>query len=211
MIIRHAGLAAATGAFQEIAFSDGARAHLDRFEDECDTAIHAAGDDENLRQLWNRAHLKALRAAALLAVGEKHLGPIITAEQAEWAVKLMRHGIAAFDRRIRHGELGEGTDGGREQKVMEICRDFLTPGGKFPSWLKDGENMRKNGIVPRKYLQQRTLSLSAFDKHKLGHVAALNMAIKNAIANGNLMEVKKDALVEQYGYFGQAYRVLSLN
>lgn len=211
LIVRHAGLAAATNAFQEVAFSDGARAHLDRFEDECDAAIHAAGDDENVRQLWNRAHLKALRVAALLAVGDQYLNPVVSVEQAEWAVTLMRHGIAAFDRRIRQGEVGEGSDGGREQKVMELCGEFLTlPANKLPAWLRNGKAMQEAGIVPRKYLQQRTQRFAAFEKHKLGHTAALNMALKTAVTNANLMEVRKEPLSEQFGYHGLAYRVLCL-
>ncbi|MGY4398728.1 hypothetical protein ACVWZA_003938, partial [Sphingomonas sp. UYAg733] len=144
LIVRHAGLAAATNVFQAVAFGDGAKALLDRFEDECDAAIHAAGDDENVRQLWNRAHLKALRVAALLAVGDQYLNPIVTDEQAAWAVTLMRHGIAAFDKRLRQGEVGEGSDGGREQKVLELCKEFLLmPADKLPNWLKHGDQMRQ--------------------------------------------------------------------
>ncbi len=210
-IIAHSDLAIAGDMFQEVAFSDGARARLDPFEDECDAAIHAAGDDESFRQLWNRAHLKALRVAALLAVGDNYLNPVVTAEQAEWAVTLMRHGIAAFDRRIRQGEVGEGNDGGREQKVMELCKEFLfLPADKLPGWLKHGKAMQEAGIVPRKYLQQRTQRLSAFEKHKLGHTNALNMAIKTAMTNGNLFEVKKEPLSEQFSFHGQAYRALCL-
>lgn len=212
LIVRHAGLAAATDVFQEVAFSDGAKALLDRFENECDAAIHAAGDDENVRQLWNRAHLKALRVAALLAVGDQYLNPVVTVAQADWAVTLMRHGIAAFDKRIRHGEVGEGSDGGREQKVIELCREFLLmPADKLPGWLKHGEKMRETGIVPRRYLQQRTQRQAAFGNFKLGHTAALNMAIKTAMTNGTLMEVKKEALAEGYGFAGQAYRLVNWN
>jgi hypothetical protein len=70
--------------------------------------------------------------------------------------------------------------------------------------------MQEAGIVPRNYLQRRTQRLSAFQNFKLGSTAALNMAIKTATTNGNLKEVKTEPLVEQYGFFGQAYRVLSL-
>lgn len=210
-IMCHADLAIGSNKFQEVAFSDGARAHLDRFEDECDAAIHAAGDDENVRQLWNRAHLKALRVAALLAVGDQYLNPVVSEEQADWAVTLMRHGIAAFNRRIRQGEVGEGSDGGREQKVMELCGEFLTlPADRLPTWLRNGKAMQDAGIVPRKYLQQRTQRFAAFEKHKLGHTAALNMALKTAVTNANLMEVRKEPLSEQFGYHGLAYRVLCL-
>ena len=103
------------------------------------------------------------------------------------------------------------TDGGREARVMELCREFLSlPADKMPAWLKDGVQMRDAGIVPRKYLQQRTQRIAAFEKFNLGHTHALNMAIKTAMTNGNLMEVKKDSLIEQFGFHGQAYRVLSL-
>jgi hypothetical protein len=212
LIVRCAGMAAAANVYQEVGFSDAAKALLDRFDYECDDAIHAAGDDENRRQLWNRAHLKALRVAALLAVGDNHISPVISEEHAAWAIDLMRRGNAVFERRIFEGDVGEGSDGGRERKVLELCREFLTlPADKLPNWLKSGgELMQRSGIVPRKYLQQRTQRMAAFEKFKLGHVAALNMATKTAIANGALMDVKKEALVEQYDFHGQAYRVLTL-
>jgi len=209
IIARQAMLLESREQFFPVEVANDAQALLDHFSVECDDAIRAAGDDEGHRQLWNRAHLKVLRVSALLAVGDNPFGPTVTLEQVQWAVLLIRHGIAAFENRIRTGEVGEGTDGGREQKVLDLCREFLfLPAEKMPAWLKDGERMRQSFIVPRKYLQQRTQRLSAFEKFNLGHTSALNMAIKTAITNGNLMEVKKDALVEQFGFHGQAYRML---
>ena len=210
-IIRHAGQASAKGIFQEVTFNATAKALLDRFDDECDAAI-IGQDDENLRQLWNRAHLKALRVAALLAVGDQYLNPIVTEEQAAWAIALVRHGVSAFDKRIRQGDVGEGSDGGREQKVRDLCREFLLlPADKMPAWVKNGEQMRQANIVPRIYLQRRTQRLATFEKHKLGHTNALNMAIKTAMTNGSLMEVKGDKLVEMFSFHGQGYRWLSAN
>jgi hypothetical protein len=195
--------------FQEVGFTDVGRALLNRFEDECDAAINAAGDDENLRQLWNRAHLKALRVAALLAVGDNYVMPSVTEQHAAWAITLIRHGVAAFDRRIRAGDVGEGSDGGRERMILKLCDDFARlPPDKLPSWLKHGLKMQQAGIVPRKWLQQRTQRLSAFENFKLGHTAALNMAIKTAMTNGNLMAVKKEPLSEQFDFQGEAFRVL---
>ena len=188
-----------------------ARQRLNAFRDECDRHINDAGDDERLRQLWSRAHLKALRVATLLAVGDHPFAPKVTLEQVEWAIALVRHGNAAFLKRIDAGEVGEGTDGGRERKVMDLCREFmLLPADKMPVWLKDGKGMQAAAIVPRRYLQQRTQRLAAFEGHKLGHTPALNMAIKTATDNGNLMEVKKDKLVEMFSFHGQGYRVLNL-
>lgn len=195
--------------FMPVALHDDARELLDRFSTECDHAIRAAGDDEGMRQLWNRAHLKALRVSGLLAVGENPFEPVITVEQATWAIALIHHGIDAFAKRIRSGDVGEGTDGGREQKVLDICRKFLalTP-DKMPHWLKYGDKMREALVIPRRYIQQQTQRVAAFEKHKLGHTQALNMAIKTAMANGNLMEVKKLDMDEQFNFNGEGVRYI---
>lgn len=208
-IFRQATLLRAREQFMTVAVADHAHALLDRFSAECDHNIRVAGDDEGMRQLWNRAHLKALRVSGLLGVGDNPFAPTVIEEQVAWAITLVRHGIAAFERRIQTGEVGEGTDGGREQKVVDLCREFVTmPADKLPSWLKGGAALQQNSIVPRRYLQQRTQRFTAFENFKLGHTAALNMAIKTAITNGKLMEVKGDKLVDQFNYHGQAFRVI---
>ena len=195
--------------FMPVAISDPAQSLLNEFEAECDRNTIAAGEDEGQRQLWVRAHLKVLRVSGLLAVGDNPFQPMVTDEQAAWAIMLVRHGISAFERRIRLGEVGEGSDGGREAKVLDLCREFLTmPADKLPSWLKDGAAMQQASIIPRRYLQQRTQRLTAFENFRAGHTVALDNALKAAVANGNLMNVKKDKLVEMFGYHGQAYRMI---
>jgi hypothetical protein len=200
------------GHFQEVSLSPTAWDMLDRFDLECSDGVRAAGDDERLRAVWNRAHLNALRVACLLAVGDNHMFPVVTDEQAAWAITLMRHSTSSLLKRIGAGEVGEGSDGGREAKVLNLCKEFLNlpAGHKKLADYKRGEEMKQANIVPRRFLQQRTQRMSAFEKHKLGHTAALDMAIKTAIGNGNLIEVKREALVEQYDTFGKAYRVVNL-
>ncbi|MDJ0977654.1 MAG: DUF3987 domain-containing protein [Erythrobacter sp.] len=211
-IARQADLLSSKENFMQVIVDTNAQTLLDQFSLECDQHIRAAGDDEGRRQLWNRAHLKVLRVSALLAVSDYPAAPTVNLKQVEWAITLIRHGISAFEHRIRAGDVGEGTDGGREQKVLDLCKEFLfLPAGKIPGWLKHAGKMQQAAIIPRKYLQQRTQRLAAFEKHRLGHTAALNLAIKTAITNGNLMEVNKSKAAELYGYSGQAYRLLSSN
>lgn len=212
LVMRHADVLQRAGNSPEVGFTEDARALLDRFDVECHSAIIAADDDESQRAVWNRAHLNALRISALLAVGDNPFFPTVSLDQASYAVLLVRHGASAFIRRIQAGDVGEGSDGGREQKVLALCKEFLClPANKMPSWLKHGAEMKGVGIVPRRYLQHRTQRLTAFENHKQGHTGALNMAVKTAVTNGYLMEVKKDKLVEEYNFHGQAYRVVDLN
>ncbi|WP_083671973.1 DUF3987 domain-containing protein [Sphingomonas montana] len=194
---------------QHVALSDTAASQLDAFGAECDDQIRAAGDDESRRQMWNRAHLKALRMAALLAVGDNHLHPIVGDDHTAWAIGLVRGDIAVFSRRISSGEVGAASDDARERKLAIIISEYIraatiSPGYKVPP------KMHEDGLVPRHYLQRRVSTLPAFFSHKLGASKALDDTLKGMVANGWLMECKKSAVVESYGHHGVTYRVLGL-
>lgn len=113
---------------------------LQSFADECDTHIREAGADEFRRQMWNRAHLKALRISALLAVADNYVHPCINREQAEWAIDLIRRDISVFDRRLRSGDIGDESDTNRHEKLLDICRDYLTLAPEEVSLLTSTQN-----------------------------------------------------------------------
>ena len=166
-LMRHAHLLGAQNKFQDVSFSSGARAMLGAFEDECDAAIIRAGDDESRRQMWNRAHLKALRIAALLAVGDHHLFPTVGDAHAGWAISLVRHDISVFSRRIENGDVGEGSDDGRERRLVDICREYLSMrDDDVPPSARKWEAVRRYGLVPHSYLSQKTQRLAAFEKYR---------------------------------------------
>jgi hypothetical protein len=194
---------------QHVTLSDTAAQQLDAFCAECDDQIRAAGDDESRRQMWNRAHLKALRMAALLAVGDNHLHPTVSDDHAAWAIGLVRADIAVFGRRIGSGDVGVASDDARERKLVTIIRDYIVA-ETIPQGYKVLTQMHTDGIVPRHYLQRRVSTLPAFKGHKLDVTRALDDALKGMVANGWLLECKKTAVIEGYGYHGVAYRVLGL-
>ena len=208
-LMTHSDLSLAAGNNQMVAFHADAAALLEAFDVRCANGVRAT-DDEAKRQVWNRAHLKALRVAALLAVGDAYLNPIVTVEQAQWAIGLVEYGNGTFLGRIESGEVGVGTDSGREQKVIDVCVEFLglPDNHKRLTDYTHGARMKEASIVPRRYIQQKTQRFSMFENHPLKHTAALNLAIKTAIANGKIMEVKKVKMAENYNYHGDGYRLL---
>ncbi|WP_303670399.1 DUF3987 domain-containing protein [Pseudomonas aeruginosa] len=179
----------------------------DEFEDECDEAINAAGDDESRRQVWNRAALKMLRIACLAAVADNHLNPQVTQEHIQWALGLVKRNNELFLTRIDSGDIGTD-DHAREQKVLEVCRRFLTQEKVAERYEKSFESLRRSAIVPRAYLQTMTQKLTQFSGHKLGATSALDLTLRSLIAAGHLMEVDKSKVIEGYNYHGTAYRVL---
>lgn len=163
--------------------------------------------DESRRQMWNRATLKALRVAALLATGDNPSNPIITNHHAQWAIDLILTDINIMQKRLDGGDVGLN-DASRERKMVEIMKAYQAKGAaasyKIPS------EMHAAGIVPRNFLQMRTSRVSSFYKHKFGASKALDETLHQMVMNGMIMEVKGDKCVEMFNYHGKAYRILKM-
>lgn len=166
-----------------------------------------ATNDESRRQMWNRAMLKALRVAALLAVGDNFTNPVITAAHARWAIDLIMSDIAVMQKRLDGGDVGIG-DQARERKLVDILKQYMNK--PVPASYKIPEAMRENSIVSRNYLQLRTGRVSSFYKHKFGPSKALDETLQQMISNGMIMEVKSDKMVEMYSVHGRGFRILKL-
>lgn len=179
---------------------------LKNFELLCIGRINAT-TDESERQMWNRAHLKALKIASLLAVADHHQTPKIGIGHATWAISTVRSDMAVFQSHRKNGNIGID-DHTREHKLLAIIREYLINGAgdsyNVPSEIK------KEGIIPRKYLQQRISCAAAFRNHKLGATPALDLTIRSLIDNGYLKEVEKLRMLEKHNFHGKCFLVLEL-
>jgi hypothetical protein len=205
-IIKQAWLMMERGRSQPVTFAPDAKQALDVFQSTCDAKIEGV-TDEGKRAMWNRAHIKALRIAALLAVADRHLFPVIQSAHAEWAIMLVQRDIAAFAKHLEGGDVGDGDDA-RERKLVAIMREYLTQ--PIPASYKLKDEMRQNSIVARNYLTLRTRQAAAFSNHKLGTGRALDDTLASMVASGYLMECERSKMVEAYNYHGRAYRILKL-
>lgn len=183
-----------------------AAALMKSFDLECDKNINATRD-ESRRQMWNRAALKSLRIAGLLAVADNWLKPCITVDHIVWAQGVVRRDIAIMRQRLDSGDVGSD-DTSRERKLVSIIKDYLT--APIPDSYKVPDSMRQNGIVPRNYLQIRAGRSASFTQHKLGTNKALDDTLTMLISNGYLMDVQKDKVIDAYSFHGKAYRVVKL-
>ena len=185
---------------------EAARQVMEEFELECDRRINST-NDESRRQMWNRAALKSLRIAGLLAVADNWMSPCITLEHIQWAQLVVRNDIGIMARRLDSGDVGQG-DTSRERKLIATMRDYLSK--PVPASYKVPEAMRLNSIVPRSYLQIRTQKASAFLNHKAGSNRALDDALSSMIASGYIMEAQKDKIADAYNFHGRTFRIIRL-
>jgi hypothetical protein len=192
---------------QEVERDAEAAQMLMTYDKQCDNEIRSAGDDESRRQPWNRAHLKVCRIAALLAVGDNHICPVMTKEHVTWALDLVTRDINLMRRRMSSGDVGIG-DAPRERKVLSIIEKYLTA-PVAPSY-KVNEKMRVDGIVPRSYLQICTQRAQSFTGHRNGQNAVLDSTIKSLMDSGYLQELSKEKAIKGYEFHGRCFRVITL-
>lgn len=183
-----------------------AAAMLAEFEAECDKQIDST-DDESWRQMWNRASLKVMRIAALLAVGDHYYTPCIRAHHVAWALDVVKRDIALMQRHMKAGDVGVG-DAARESKVLDIIVNYLH--NQPAKTHRIPEEMRQSYIVPRSYLYTFTHRATAFNNHRMGPNVALDTTIRSMIDNGYIHEVEKTKLLDAYGYSGKAYRIVNI-
>ncbi len=79
---------------------------LDAFDVYCDDKLRGQSQDAR-RDLWNRAHFKVMRLAALVAVGCNDMAPVIQLEHVVWARDLVLYGTEMLVARFASGEIGE--------------------------------------------------------------------------------------------------------
>lgn len=193
--------------FTNIQFTESAYNKFNSFDLECDGLINGT-TNESFRQMWNRACLKALRLAGILAAADNHIAPVINDLHADWAIYLIKRSNRIMSVHLQEGNIGTHDDA-RERKLLAIIKEFLatrpSPGYKVPDMLYEAR------IIPRRYLSMKVCNVSSFYNHKNGTRFALDQAINSLINDGFLSEIDKVESVTKFGaYHGKCYRILDL-
>jgi hypothetical protein len=190
----------------EVQQNEGAAKILYDFDKHCDAEINRS-DDEAWRQMWNRAHLKALKIAALLCIGDNPDFPVVAEVHAQWALDVVNRDIRIMSHKIMDGDVGNG-DMNRERKLLSVMREYLRApiavGYKLP------DEMRQQGIVARKFLQNRVQRVNSFTGHRLGQSQALDSALRSLADSGHIVEMSKDKIPAEWVFSGKCYRILAL-
>lgn len=162
---------------------------LDTFDEFADHQIRGSGEVN--RQLWNRAHLKALRLAALIAVGVNPYKAEVTHVEAQWAIDMVKRDVATLLDRFTAGDVGEG-DSKLQNDLVAVVKKYLATGSeRFEAY-------HARGCIPVRYLQQATASRSAFKNHKLGATRALKDTLAGLMDAGVIVQVAKKQAEEWF-------------
>ncbi len=201
LVDRFAQLAAVALASQQnrtclpVSIDEDAQALLDAFNLEVDAKINEAGGEVE-RQLWNRAHLKALKMSALLAVGENAHYPQVTALHAQWAIDFVNRDVGGTVQHFASGSVGTG-DHRLGHDVREAFEAYLTMPPKLRAAYKVPKTMLDKPVAPYSYFVRRLQKRTAFAQDKRGADKALVATLASLVAEGVLTRLAPQQAASQ--------------
>ncbi len=191
--------------FSAVPIDPGAQALLDSLDKKADGIINGTDSDVD-RHLWNRAHLKALKLSALIAVGCNPREPVVTTEHAQWAIAFVEREVGSVAAKYRSGEVGGG-ENKQESELKLAVRDYLMmqPAGrenyKVPSVLLT------EPFIPYGYLRRRLRGVQSFKNDRRGPTVALQALLDSLVKSEELVLVNPRETAERWRLSTAVYAV----
>lgn len=159
--------------------------------------------------LYSRCYLKALKLAAVVAVGQNPTHPVIDLELARWATEFEIKATRNLLTRVGGGVMPtELLSLQRRNKLRTILKKFergqYTP---TPNPYLFTLDHVKDGVVPFDFLESISKTSTTF-RRASNETLAEN--IKQLIKRGEIERVSSLENRRVYGYQGEAYRILDL-
>lgn len=192
--------------WQTVELDTNAQEILHNFDRRCDNHIRGEGS-EGIRELWNRAHLKALRLAALLAAAENPHVPVVNYQDAEWAVNLVVRDTTDLSARFERGDVGDG-EGKENADIVRVIEDYFTKGPDAAEKYLVTPKMFAARVIPYAYFQRRCVNLSAFRKDRRGATKAIKENLQNMVDAGLLAKIPVQQGIDEFNFRGVLYHVL---
>ncbi len=177
----------------------GGMATLDAFDAKADGKINGGNTVE--AELWNRAHLKALRLAGIVAVGVDPHQPVVTAEIAKWAIDMVIGDVEGVMGRFNKGDVGVG-DSKQLVDLRRVIQNYFDKAAP-ERWAV----IHSHGLIPYALLLQRTSNVAAFRQDRMGATNALKNSLRSLVDSGEVVEIDRATLLKNYQFSGVAYGV----
>lgn len=175
--------------------SKEAQAYLDRFDIYCDERINDDMANSACKQLWNRAHLKALKLSAILAIGDSFYKPIISMQNAQYAVKIVMDDVKEMLDNFENGVVAS-SEVKRETFIMEQCRHYLSMDFRTRLAYIKNTQVAKLDIIPIGFIRRRCRNVAEFQENgDTGRL--LDAAMRGLVEMGELSLVPQNQLTEK--------------
>jgi len=170
-----------------------AKAIFHKFNLLCDKQINES-EREVIKHLWNRAHIKSLKLAGLIAVGVAPYNPIVSEEVAIYSVKIIVEDVTRMYKMFETGDVGDKT--GEIKQINKVkkamCEYVINDYSKLnkTSKLCNSIEMHSNKVISYSYLSKKFLKDATFYHDKSNATQGLKRTLGTMIDNGDIEELK---------------------
>lgn len=172
-------------------------------DERADDQINSS-DGTMTAELWNRAHLKTLRVAGLLAVGKNPYAPVVDQECWMWAERFVLDSIESLSRRFREGEISSNQEEVQLQIVKRILASYLV---EKPRSRVITDKLFTNAVIPYKYISQSLTQHRAFNQDRAGSAYAIRRNVQQLIDEGILSQVSPLQVSSVFETSGKLYSI----
>lgn len=190
---------------------DGANALLTKFDKYCDNRINN-GSNEIVRHLWNRAHVKALKLAALVSVGNNPYEPTVTAEAAEWAIRIVVNDVDCLLDKFATGSVGTGdaSDAKQLNDLSDAIVEYITSPLEALAKYHISPVLHQEKVVPYSYLSRRLANILSFRSDRMGATNALKKCVAVLLDRGDLQELSQQDRTARFRTTAKCFAIPNL-
>lgn len=196
----------------KVEFTPEAQEYINAFDKHCDLNINTA-EREVRRHLWNRAHVKAMKLAALIAVGCNPYTPVIDLNIVTWATNIVVADVRNLLNRFDAGEIGIDNDETKQlAKVAGAIREYVVqPWADVSKYAGEPfSHLHGAKVIPYCFLQRKLASVAVFKKDKRGPTEAIKRALKTLVERGDIQELSRPTMVKEYKTTALAYMIANV-
>lgn len=191
-------------------FSDEARKISTAYSIQCDKFINNKSNNEVVVELWNRAHLKVLKLAAIVSVGINMWNPTIEREHMDWAIRMVDADIKTLTEKFESGKIGANTQEVKQiDEVTRVIKEYAV--GVWKDIIKystpKDKALHSEKVVTYNYISRRLIGTAAFRMDKMGATFAIQRTLKILMDRDYIQELSRQQLKEKFGTTQKSYMI----
>ncbi len=172
----------------EVRYDNEASFMDDRYEKLCTYYINESSGTraEIVSELWNRAHMKTIRLAALVAVGCNMYAPVITGPIWQWAEHMVTHDVRLLIDKFDNGEINGSVATQQWNALRQACINYSKLDEKQLARMRSTKDMQHKGLIPYSYLMQSLANVNCFKDGNVPFKQTYKNVIEMAQSSGML-------------------------
>lgn len=193
-----------------VGFSEQASKISNRYSKRCDNFINDHSNNEIVIELWNRAHLKVLKLAAIVAVGVNMWNPIIEKEHIDWAIGMVDADIATLSSKFEEGKIGANTQEVKQvDDVIRIIKEYVTmPWDEVYKYcVTKDTKLHEEKVIPYGYISKRLIAVASFRNDKMGATNSIKRTLQILIDRDYIQEVSRDQMRQKFGTIQRSFMI----